>query len=98
MALLDKTADKFRPNVIVHPAGQAGVHDIWADTEEARHEYGPVPTGTRETSAYGGIVMAMAHDAYRAAGLAALRRYGRDGGVFCDLKSMFARDDSDLRL
>jgi UDP-N-acetyl-D-galactosamine dehydrogenase len=71
------------------------VHDPWADADEARHEYGLDLIGTPEAGAYDGVVLAVAHDVFRAAGPATLRRYG---GVFCDLKSVFARDDSDLRL
>jgi UDP-N-acetyl-D-galactosamine dehydrogenase len=74
---------------------QVDVHDPWADAEEAQHEYGLGLISTPEAGAYDGIVLAVAHDAFRAAGPEALRRYG---GVFCDLKSVFARDDSDLRL
>ena len=74
------------------------VHDPWADAEEARHEYGLDLIGTPDTGAYDGVVLAVAHDAFRAAGPEALRRHGRDGAVFCDLKSVFARDASDLRL
>ena len=74
------------------------LHDPWADTDEARHEYGLDVIGTPEVGAYDGIVLAVAHDAFRAAGPDALRSYGRGGAVFCDLKSVFARDDSDLRL
>ena len=74
------------------------VHDPWADAEEARHEYGLNLIGTPEKGAYDGVVLAVAHDAFRAAGPEALRGHGREGAVFCDLKSVFARDDSDLRL
>jgi len=74
------------------------VHDPWADAEEARHEYGLDLIGTPDTCAYDGVVLAVAHDVFRAAGPATLRSYGRDSGVFFDLKSVFAREDSDLRL
>ena len=77
---------------------QVDIHDPWADAAEAKHEYGLDLIGTPEAGAYDGIVLAVAHDAFRAAGPEALRHYGRDGGVFCDLKSVFACDDSDLRL
>ncbi|MBM1222842.1 Vi polysaccharide biosynthesis UDP-N-acetylglucosamine C-6 dehydrogenase TviB [Ponticoccus sp. SC2-23] len=77
---------------------QVDIHDPWADAAEAKHEYGLDLIGTPEVGAYDGMVLAVAHDAFRAAGLEALRRHGSDGAVFCDLKSVFARDDSDLRL
>lgn len=77
---------------------QVDVHDPWADPEEARHEYGLDLIGTPVAGAYDGVVLAVAHDVFRAAGPATLRRFARDTGAFCDLKSVFARDESDLRL
>ena len=74
------------------------VHDPCADAEEARHEYGLDLIGTPDTGAYDGMVLAVAHEAFRTTGPESLRRYGRAGAVFCDLKSVFARDESDLRL
>jgi UDP-N-acetyl-D-galactosamine dehydrogenase len=75
---------------------QVDVHDPWADTDEARHEYGLDLIGAPEAGAYDGIVLAVAHDAFHAAGPGALRSYGREGAVLCDLKSVFARNESDL--
>ena len=77
---------------------QVDVHDTWADAAEARHEYGLDLTITPDHGAYDGVILAVAHDTYRHHGAAALRAFGRDGHVFCDLKSVFGRDESDLRL
>lgn len=74
------------------------VHDPWVDAAEAEQEYGILLTSTPEHEAYDGVILAVAHNSYREAGVAALRGYGRPGHVFCDLKSVFARDESDLRL
>jgi UDP-N-acetyl-D-galactosamine dehydrogenase len=74
------------------------VHDPWVDAAEARAEYGLDPVARPETGAYDGVILAVAHDAFRHEGAARLRAYGRDVQVFCDLKSVFARDESDLRL
>lgn len=74
------------------------VHDPWVDATEARQEYGLDLVATPELGAYDGIVLAVAHDEYRAQGIMALRGYARPRHVLCDLKSMFARDESDLRL
>lgn len=73
-------------------------HDLWAEADEARNEYRKELIATPEASAYDGIVLAVAHGALRAVGLTALRSYGRDNSVFCDQKSVFARNDSDLTL
>ncbi len=74
------------------------VHDPWADPDEARAEYGFGLVAAPETGAYDGVILAVAHDAFRAAGAAPLRAYGRKAHVFCDLKSVFDRSESDLRL
>jgi UDP-N-acetyl-D-galactosamine dehydrogenase len=74
------------------------VHDPWADAAEALAEYGLDLVTAPEAGAYDGVVLAVAHEAFRTAGAATLRRHGRGDHIFCDLKSVFARDDSDLRL
>lgn len=77
---------------------QVDIHDPWVDAEEARAEYGLDLVEAPETGAYDGVLLAVAHDSYRQAGCATLRKYGRPDHVFCDLKSVFSRDESDLRL
>ena len=74
------------------------VHDPWVDAADVQKEYGLALVTTPEPEAYDGVILAVAHDSYREVGAAALRGYGRPGHVFCDLKSVFARDESDLRL
>lgn len=74
------------------------VHDPWADDAEALAEYGFTLTTSPDVGRYDGVVLAVAHDTFRAAGPATLRGYNHPDGVFCDMKSVFARDESDLRL
>ena len=74
------------------------VHDPWVDPTEAVQEYGLTMVAAPEPEAYDGVILAVAHNSYREAGVAALRGYGRPEHVFCDLKSVFARDESDMRL
>jgi UDP-N-acetyl-D-galactosamine dehydrogenase len=77
---------------------QVDVHDPWVDPKEARHEYGLDLVTTPEPATYDGVILAVAHDSYRDAGATALRDYGGPDHVFCDLKSVFESDESDLRL
>lgn len=77
---------------------QVDVHDPWADATEALDEYGLELVGEPQTGAYDAVMIAVAHDQFRAAGPAALSSYLRDRGVLCDLKSVFAHNVSDLRL
>jgi UDP-N-acetyl-D-galactosamine dehydrogenase len=74
------------------------VHDPWLDAEYVKLEYGLAFVTTPEPKAYDGVILAVAHDSYREAGASALRGYGRPSHVFFDLKSVFERDESDLRL
>ncbi|MCA1775261.1 MAG: Vi polysaccharide biosynthesis UDP-N-acetylglucosamine C-6 dehydrogenase TviB [Loktanella sp.] len=77
---------------------QVDVHDPWVDPNEAKHEYGLNLVTKPKPEIYDGIILAVAHDSYRDVGVSALRGYGRAGHVFCDLKSVFASNESDLRL
>lgn len=74
------------------------VHDPWADPEEARAEYGLDLALRPEPGAYDGVVLAVAHEAFRQEGHGAIRALARPGGVIFDLKSMLPEDASDLRL
>jgi len=74
------------------------VHDPWVNAADVQKEYGLALITIPEPEAYDGVILSVAHDSYRQAGAAALRGYGRPGHVFCDLKSVFARGESDLRL
>jgi len=74
------------------------VHDPWADADEARAEYGYELVAEPEQGAYDGIVLAVAHEQFKQLGAEALRRWGRPEHVLFDLKSVFPRDASDLRL
>lgn len=74
------------------------VHDPWVDAADVQQEYGLALVASPEPAAYDGVVLAVAHGSFREAGAAALRRFGRPGHVFCDLKSVFVSDESDFRL
>ena len=74
------------------------VHDPWVDAAEAMEEYGIALTETPDAGVYDGVVLAVAHESFREGGAAFLRGLARDSHVFCDLKSVFGADESDLRL
>ncbi len=75
------------------------VHDPHADPEAALAEYGIALTRVLEPGAYDGIILAVAHEAYRHLGAPALRALGREEGhVLYDLKYCLPVGESDLRL
>ena len=76
----------------------AEVMDPMADHGEAEHEYGLRLVSAPETGRYDGIILAVAHDQFRSLGIEKIRKFGKADHVLYDLKHLFARDESDLRL
>jgi UDP-N-acetyl-D-galactosamine dehydrogenase len=73
--------------------------DSWTDGAEVDHEFGLTPLAALpEDGGHDAVVLAVAHDDLTALGPARLRRLMRGGGVLFDMKSVFARADSDIRL
>ncbi len=77
---------------------QADVFDPWANADEARHEYGITPITQPVAGAYDAIIIAVAHQQFKAMGQAAIRALGKPGHVLYDLKYVFPASESDLRL
>jgi UDP-N-acetyl-D-glucosamine/UDP-N-acetyl-D-galactosamine dehydrogenase len=75
------------------------IHDAWVSAAEARHEYGvDILEQEPERGAYDAIVLAVGHRQYKEMGAETLRKFGKPGAVFFDVKALFGRDDSDGRL
>ena len=74
------------------------VYDPWVDPEEARQEYGLDLVTEPRSGSYDGILLAVAHEQFRAMGAARIRALGRPEHVLYDLKYVLPREDVDLRL
>ena len=74
------------------------VHDPWADPTEARHECAINLVTELPQGLYDGVILAVAHDAYREMGIDVLRALGRETHVLYDLKYVFDAGQSELRL
>ena len=74
------------------------VHDPWVDLDEAEAEYGVRPIAHPDKGAYDGVIVAVAHGAFHAMGLDAIKALGKPGVVVQDLKAMFPKDETDFRL
>lgn len=78
---------------------QVDIHDPWVDPQTAKREYGvDVMTSGPDAGHYDAVVLAVAHDQYRALGAEGARRYGRRNALLYDIKSLYPRDDVDARL
>jgi UDP-N-acetyl-D-galactosamine dehydrogenase len=75
------------------------VFDPWVDIAEAARICDGAPLPELPTDpVYDAVVLAVAHDTLRELGSGRLRGLMRHNGVFFDMKSAFAIDESDLRL
>jgi len=75
------------------------IHDPWADRAEALREFGvDLLVDVPEAGAYDAIVVAVAHDEFRALGADGLRELGRPGAVIYDIKGVLPKDAVDARL
>jgi len=74
------------------------VYDPWVNAAEAKHEYDIDLISSPENSAYDGVILAVAHSEFRAAGAGNVRSFGRQNHVLYDLKHVFGPQESDLRL
>ena len=77
---------------------QADVYDPWVSGEEAQHEYGISPVTALVPASYDAIIIAVAHDQFKAMGVTALRALGKPEHVLFDLKYVLPAEASDLRL
>ena len=74
------------------------IHDPWADREQAAHDYGIALLAQPREGDYDAIVVAVAHDEFRALGVDGLRLLGNGRAVIYDIKGMFPKDAVDARL
>ncbi|WP_298922008.1 Vi polysaccharide biosynthesis UDP-N-acetylglucosamine C-6 dehydrogenase TviB [uncultured Roseobacter sp.] len=74
------------------------VIDPCANTSEAKRQHGIELIETPEPASYDGIILAVPHEGFRSMDVAEIRALGKTPHVFCDLKSVFDKRDSDLRL
>lgn len=76
----------------------ADVYDPWVRVEEAQHEYGLTPIEAPQPGSYDAIVLAVAHDQFRAMGAKRIHALGKDEHVLYDLKYILGAEDADVRL
>lgn len=79
---------------------QVDLCDPWVDRDAAQHSLGEWvhPDLDQVGTGYDAIVLAVPHREFLTAGPEALRARAIPDGVFFDMKAVFRRDESDLRL
>lgn len=74
------------------------VYDPWVDKSEAEHEYGIKPVDALKDGTYDAIILAVSHDQFKAMGVEAIHRLGKDKHVLFDIKYLLKADEVDGRL
>jgi UDP-N-acetyl-D-galactosamine dehydrogenase len=86
-------------NELVEAGVRVDIHDPWVSAEEAKREYDVSLTASPGIGDYQGVIVAVAHDDFRALGPDGIHRYGDPAGhVVYDLKSVLPANRADLRL
>src|SRR5690606_24184498 len=74
------------------------IYDPWVNKEEARLEYGLAPVDELKNNEYDAIILAVAHDQFRQMSALEVHNLGKNKHVLFDLKYIFGKENSDLRL
>lgn len=77
---------------------QVEVHDPWVMADEVESEYGITSVVVPELGIYDAIIVAVAHDQFKAMGPDLIRRFGKSKHILYDLKYIMSEAESDLRL
>ena len=74
------------------------VHDPWVDAAEAREEYGLDLVETPDQGAYDAVIIAVAHDQFRALGVDGIHAFCKNPSVLYDIKYVLPADAVDDRI
>jgi len=74
------------------------VYDPWVDKQEAEEEYGLTLIEEPQSGAYDAVILAVAHDEFKALGAEKIHSYGKEQHVLYDIKYLLDTNDVDGRL
>ena len=74
------------------------VYDPWVDAAEAKHEYGLDLVNEPQPGAYDVVVIAVAHNEFKALGAKGIRAFGKSNSILYDVKYVLPREAVDGRL
>ena len=77
---------------------EVDVYDPWVDANEAQREYDITPISQPSSYQYDGIILAVAHQQFVEMGIESIRAFGKSNHVLYDLKYIFTKDETDIRL
>ena len=74
------------------------LYDPWASSKEIQNLYGITPITNLVPNSYDGIVIAVAHNQFKNMGSQFISKLGKKLHIFYDLKYLFSKEESNLRL
>lgn len=77
---------------------EVDVYDPWVDKVEAEREYSVTPISKPAVNTYDGIILAVAHNEFVEMSIEQVRALGKNEHVLYDLKYVFTKEDTDIRL
>ena len=76
----------------------ADVYDPWVDASEAQHEYGITPIASLKQGQYDAVILAVAHEQFKAMRATDIRALAKPEHILYDLKYVLEQSESDIRL
>lgn len=76
----------------------ADLFDPWIDRQAVSEEYGIEAITEPQPGVYDAIILAVAHREFKDLGPQKIRAFGKSGAILYDIKGMFGKTDSDMRL
>ena len=73
-------------------------YDPWVSADAAHNEYGINLINSPKPGFYDVVILAVAHSQFYEEGFDYINTLGKEGYLFCDLKCLFPKEKSDLRL
>ena len=77
---------------------QADVYDPWVSEEQTAQALEANFIQKPDEGIYDAIVLAVAHDQFKSMGIHAIRALGKQSHVLYDLKYLFTKEETDIRL
>lgn len=74
------------------------VYDPWVNSDAAMEEYAVTVLQYPPCQTYDAIVLAVPHESFKTLGPVAIRSFGKESHVLYDLKYLFPKEASDIRL
>ena len=85
-------------NEMKHYKCNVDVYDPWVDRAEVQSEYGLTPVEAPNQGRYDAVILTVAHDKIRDMGAKKIRSFCKENHLLYDLKHIFSKNETDLRL